>query len=82
MHTAFLAAGLVDELHRLVAPLVVGEASAPRLTGRGRLPVTPGSRAVLAEVCPLEDVVLLRYLFPEAAAPAPEPPPRPMRQPD
>jgi len=67
VHTAFLAAGLVDELHLVVAPLVVGEASAPRLTGRGRLPVTPRARAVLADVRRLEDVVLLRYLFPGQA---------------
>jgi 5-amino-6-(5-phosphoribosylamino)uracil reductase len=67
--TAFLAAGLVDELHLVVAPLVVGEASAPRLTGAGRLPVAPAGRAVLADVRRLEDVVLLRYLF-QAATPA------------
>jgi riboflavin biosynthesis pyrimidine reductase len=30
MHTAFLSAGLVDEIHLAAAPIVVGQASAPR----------------------------------------------------
>jgi riboflavin-specific deaminase-like protein len=62
VHTSFLREGLVDELQLAVAPLVVGDAEAPRLVGRGRLP-RDGGRAVLAEVRQLGDVVLLRYHF-------------------
>ncbi|HVN10954.1 MAG TPA: dihydrofolate reductase family protein [Kineosporiaceae bacterium] len=61
VHRAFLAAGLVDELHLVVAPFVLGEAGAPRLTGDGRFP--PRGRAILAEVRRLGDVALLRYRF-------------------
>jgi 5-amino-6-(5-phosphoribosylamino)uracil reductase len=64
VHTAFLGAGLVDELHLAIAPFLVGEAAAPRLTGAGRLPRHAAGRAVLAEVRQLGDVVLLRYRFP------------------
>ena len=58
---AFLHAGLVDELEMAVAPFVVGEPGAPRLTGSGRLPSDDGARAVLADVRRLDDLVLLRY---------------------
>ena len=59
--TAFLHAGVVDELEVAVAPFVVGEAGAPRLTGSGRLPPEDGGRAELAGVRRLDDLVLLRY---------------------
>ena len=59
--TAFLHAGLVDELEVAVAPFFVGEAGAPRLTGSGRLPSQDDGRAVLADVQRLDDLVLLRY---------------------
>ena len=59
--TAFLHAGVVDELEVAVAPFVVGEAGAPRLTGSGRLPSQEGGRAELADVRRLDDLVLLRY---------------------
>jgi 5-amino-6-(5-phosphoribosylamino)uracil reductase len=62
VHTAFLAAGLVDELHLVVAPFLLGAPGAPRLTGSGRFPAGAG-RAELAEVRPIDDVVLLRYRF-------------------
>lgn len=64
VHTQFLGAGLVDELHLAIAPFFVGEARAPRLVGAGRLPRDPGHRARLVEVRQLDDVVLLRYRFP------------------
>jgi len=64
VHTQFLSAGLVDELHLVIAPFFVGEARAPRLVGGGRLPRDPGRRATLVEVRRIEDVVLLRYTFP------------------
>lgn len=66
VHTAFLGAGVVDELHLVVAPIFVGDARAPRLVGAGRFPAVAGDRAVLAEVRRLEDVVLLVYRFPGA----------------
>jgi 5-amino-6-(5-phosphoribosylamino)uracil reductase len=59
----FLAAGLWDELHLAVAPVFVGDPAAPRLFG---LPGTQqpeiARRLHLAEVRPVGDVVLLRYL--------------------
>ncbi|MCM3884603.1 dihydrofolate reductase family protein [Frankia sp. R82] len=62
VHTAFLAAGLVDELHLVVAPLFVGEADAPAFVGPGRFPHDARARMRLAEVRQLDDVVLARYL--------------------
>ncbi|HEX2810939.1 MAG TPA: dihydrofolate reductase family protein [Kineosporiaceae bacterium] len=61
IHTQFLAAGLVDELHLAIAPFFVGEARAPRLISGGRFPRESGCRAILAEVRQIGDVVLLRY---------------------
>ena len=59
--TQFLEAGLADELQLVVAPLVVGDPGAPRLSADVRMPSGPRSRAPLAEVRRIEDVVLLRY---------------------
>ena len=64
VHTQFLGAGLVDELHLVIAPFFVGEPRAPRLVGDGRFPAGRGRRATLTEVRRIEDVVLLRYTFP------------------
>jgi 5-amino-6-(5-phosphoribosylamino)uracil reductase len=61
MHTQFLAAGLADELHLVIAPFFVGDAQAPRFVHDGTFPWNPGHRARLAEVTQIEDVVLLRY---------------------
>ena len=67
--SSFLRAGVADELEVAVAPFFVGEPGAPRLTGWGRLPSEDGSRAVLAGVDRLDDLVLLRYgLSPRFAA--------------
>jgi riboflavin biosynthesis pyrimidine reductase len=60
VHTEFLAAGLVDELHVVVAPIFVGDPAAPRFVGGGNFPF---GRLKLAEVRQIEDVVLLRYLL-------------------
>lgn len=38
VHTQFLTAGVVDELHLAIAPVFVGEAAAPRFVGPGRFP--------------------------------------------
>jgi 5-amino-6-(5-phosphoribosylamino)uracil reductase len=61
MHTQFLTAGLVDELHLVVAPFFVGDSRAPRFVGDGSFPWCADRRAALAEVRQIGDVVLLRY---------------------
>ena len=61
MHTQFLTAGLVDELHLVIAPFFVGDSRAPRFVGDGTFPWDCDHRAVLAEVRQIGDVVLLRY---------------------
>jgi len=58
----FLDAGVADELQLVVAPVFVGDPTAPRLLGPGRSPgAGSGRRADLVEVRQVEDVVLLRY---------------------
>jgi 5-amino-6-(5-phosphoribosylamino)uracil reductase len=61
VHTLFLAAGVVDELHVVYAPFFVGQADAPRLVNPAAFPQGPGQRMMLAEVRQIGDVVLLRY---------------------
>jgi 5-amino-6-(5-phosphoribosylamino)uracil reductase len=69
IHTQFLTACLVDELHLVVAPFFVGDSRAPRFVGDGRFPWNADRRATLAEVRQMGDVVLLRYaLSPRFAA--------------
>ncbi len=65
LHTQFLAAGLADELHLVVAPFFVGDSRAPRFVGDGRFPWNPDRHARLAEVRQIGDVVLLRYALSE-----------------
>jgi 5-amino-6-(5-phosphoribosylamino)uracil reductase len=65
IHTQFLALGLADELHLVVAPIFVGDSRAPRFVGDGRFPWNPKRRATLAEVRQIGDVVLLRYALSE-----------------
>ncbi|MFC5291179.1 RibD family protein [Actinokineospora guangxiensis] len=62
VHTAFLAAGLADELRVAVAPMLVGQADAPRFLHPGAFPGGPARRFRLAEVTALGDVAVLRYL--------------------
>jgi len=61
-----LAAGLADEIHLVIAPLLVGDPAAPRFAGGAALPAKPGNRMELAEVRQIGDVVLLRYLLHQA----------------
>src|SRR5437764_2916223 len=61
--TQFLAAGLADELHLVIAPFFVGDPAAPRFALPGRYPHGPDDRMRLAEVRRLGHVVLLRYLL-------------------
>jgi len=68
VHAEFLAAGLADELHLVVAPVFVGEPAAPRFLRDGTLPPVPAGRVRLAGTSQLGDVVLLRYLLSERSA--------------
>jgi 5-amino-6-(5-phosphoribosylamino)uracil reductase len=61
IHTQFLSACLVDELHLVVAPFFVGDSRARRFVGDGPFPWNPDRRATLVEVRQIGDVVLLRY---------------------
>ena len=61
VHTQFLIADLVDELHLVVAPFFVGDSKACRFVSDGHFPWNPNRRATLADVRRIDDVVLLRY---------------------
>ena len=65
IHTAFLSAGLADELQLAVAPVVVGESGAPRFLEPATYAHSPMSRMKLVDVCAIDDVALLRY-FPKS----------------
>ncbi|MFI9026923.1 RibD family protein [Streptomyces sp. NPDC053560] len=62
IHTAFLSQGLADEIHLAIAPLVVGDAEAPRFLNPATYPGGSTHRMHLAEARTIGDVVLLRYL--------------------
>lgn len=62
IHTQFLNAGLVDEIHLVIAPFFVGDAGAPRFVLPGRFPQSPEHPMTLAEARQIGTVVLLRYL--------------------
>lgn len=59
--TQFLAAGLADELHLVIAPFFVGDPAAPRFVHDGAFRWTSGDPARLLEARPIGDVVLVRY---------------------
>ncbi|MGH3550273.1 MAG: RibD family protein [Pseudonocardiaceae bacterium] len=61
IHTQFLTAGLVDEIHLVIAPFFVGDVSAPRFVHPGRFPQDPEHPLSLAETRQIGNVVLLRY---------------------
>ena len=61
MHTRFLAEGLADELHLVVAPFFVGDPTAPRFVGPGTFAHDATNRMELAGVRSIDDVVLLQY---------------------
>nr|WP_205808184.1 dihydrofolate reductase family protein [Micromonospora sp. HNM0581] len=65
VHGQFLAAGLADELHLVVAPFFVGDRRAPRFVGEGRFPWHPGRRAKVVQARQIGDVVLIRYALSE-----------------
>jgi 5-amino-6-(5-phosphoribosylamino)uracil reductase len=59
VHTEFLAEGLADELHLVVAPFFVGDSRAPRFVADGTFP----NDMTLAETRRMGDLVLIRYLL-------------------
>ncbi|MFD9905574.1 dihydrofolate reductase family protein [Streptomyces sp. NPDC059063] len=59
--TQLLARDLADELHLVIAPLLVGEASAPMFLAPAPYPGGTTARMRLLEARPIDDVVLLRY---------------------
>lgn len=61
--TAFLTAGLADELQVVVAPFFVGDADAPRFALPGTYPYDPGRPMRLRETRRIGDLVLLDYLL-------------------
>jgi riboflavin biosynthesis pyrimidine reductase/pyrimidine deaminase RibD-like protein len=65
--TAFLTAGLADELQLVVAPFFVGDPAAPRFVHDGRFPWDGSRRATLAEVRAVGNVALHRYLLSQSA---------------
>ncbi|WP_282779775.1 MULTISPECIES: dihydrofolate reductase family protein [unclassified Nocardia] len=62
IHTAFLSAGLADEMLMAVAPILVGDSAAPRFLRSAAYPGGPHRRLRLAEVSQVGDIALLRYL--------------------
>jgi riboflavin-specific deaminase-like protein len=62
VHTGFLTAGLVDEIHLAIAPFFLGDPGAPRFVGTGVFPYDPAHRMTLAEVRAIGDIAFLRYL--------------------
>lgn len=65
IHTLFLTAEVVDEIHLAVAPFFVGDSSAPRLVVDGDFPQDFRRRMNLAEVRPVGDIAFLRYQLTE-----------------
>jgi riboflavin-specific deaminase-like protein len=61
IHTAFLSQGLADEIHLAIAPLVVGQAGAPKFLNAAEYPGGPTRRMRLLEARTIGDVVLIRY---------------------
>ncbi|GGR76910.1 hypothetical protein GCM10010252_14390 [Streptomyces aureoverticillatus] len=61
IHTQLLARDLADELHLVVAPLLVGEPTAPKFLAPAPYPGGSTARMKLLEARPIGDVVLLRY---------------------
>ncbi|MEU1206385.1 dihydrofolate reductase family protein [Nocardia sp. NPDC005825] len=61
IHTAFLQAGLADELRYAVAPLLIGQSDAPRFVNPASFPGGSRRRLEFVDATVLDDVVVLRY---------------------
>jgi riboflavin-specific deaminase-like protein len=81
VNTRFLAEDLADEIHLAVAPFFVGDARAPRFVNPGDFPDSPKRRMKLAEVRPVGDMALLRYLPSHEPQLSPDPVCRLLRRP-
>ncbi|MEV4644449.1 dihydrofolate reductase family protein [Saccharopolyspora sp. NPDC049357] len=64
IHTEFLKAGLADEIRMAIAPMLIGQAGAPRFLNPDSFPGGPARRFHLEDVIRLGDVAVLRY-FPK-----------------
>jgi 5-amino-6-(5-phosphoribosylamino)uracil reductase len=60
-NTAFLTAGLVDELYLMIAPFFVAQPGAPRFVKDGTFPHDASHRMTLIEARPIGDLVLVHY---------------------
>jgi len=67
VHTAFLTAGLADELRLAVAPFFVGDPAAPRFAGPGAFPWNRGHRSRLIGAAQVGDMAVLRYALSDRA---------------
>ncbi|WP_331718854.1 dihydrofolate reductase family protein (plasmid) [Streptomyces sp. NBC_00161] len=61
IHTQLMSRNLADEVHLAIAPLLVGQANAPRFLGTAEYPGGSAARMRLLEAQTIGDVVLLRY---------------------
>ncbi|MGW3228690.1 RibD family protein [Kitasatospora sp. NPDC001095] len=61
IHTQFLSQGLADEIHLAIAPLLVGDAAAPRFLHPADYPGGSSRRMRLLGSEQVGDVVVLRY---------------------
>ena len=68
VHTQLMSGNLADEMHVAVAPLLVGQADAPRFLGPAAYPGGSLARMRLVEARLVGDVVLLRYFPKERSA--------------
>jgi 5-amino-6-(5-phosphoribosylamino)uracil reductase len=73
--TQFLAHGLADELHLVVAPFFVGDPGGTPFVRPAAFPWSKDNRARLLEITPVGDVALLRYALSERCAPETASPP-------
>ncbi|SDP25152.1 RibD family protein [Lentzea jiangxiensis] len=70
IHTEFLRAGLADEIRVAVAPMLIGQATAPRFVNPAEFPGGPARRFHLEDVTKVGDVAVLRY-FPKVTSSSP-----------
>lgn len=67
IHTEFLKNGLADEIRVAVAPMLIGQATAPRFVNPAEFPGGPARRFHLEDVTKVGDVAVLRY-FPKVSS--------------
>ncbi|WP_181780667.1 RibD family protein [Pseudonocardia pini] len=61
VHTLFLSAGVVDELHVVYAPFFVGQPRAPRFVNAAAFPQGPANRMTLGKSRQIGDLMFLQY---------------------